>query len=55
MPFLTGRQSKLAKLLERLIREQILVEIEFSNGNFVYGTVDIFAQSSPFFYVILCS
>jgi hypothetical protein len=39
MPFLTGRQSKLAKLLEDLIFKQTLVEIEFFNGNVIYGTV----------------
>jgi len=46
MPFLTGRQSKLAKLLEKLIFEQILVEIEFFNGNVVYGTVVSYELSS---------
>ncbi|MEM1552161.1 MAG: hypothetical protein QW734_05545 [Candidatus Bathyarchaeia archaeon] len=38
-PFLTGRQSKLASLLELLIREQLPVELVLENGEAIYGTL----------------
>jgi len=39
MGFLTGRQSKLAALIEDVIRKQLEVEIVFSNGDVVYGKI----------------
>jgi len=39
MEFFTGRQSKLAKLMERAIRDHLEVEVELSNKQVIYGQV----------------
>jgi sRNA-binding regulator protein Hfq len=51
MAFLTGRQSKLAKLLEAAIREQLVVEVELANGEVLYGTVHGYEFSAHQFIV----
>jgi sRNA-binding regulator protein Hfq len=53
MAFLTGRQSKLAKLLEIAIREQLVVEVELANGEILYGTVHGYEFSTHQFIVTI--
>jgi len=51
MEFLTGRQSKLARLLENAIRDQLQVEIELFNGEVVYGTIVSYELSAKHLYI----
>jgi small nuclear ribonucleoprotein (snRNP)-like protein len=51
MEFLTGRQSKLARLLENAIRDQLQVEIELFNGEVVYGTIVSYELSVKHLYI----
>jgi hypothetical protein len=51
MPYLTGRQSKLAKLMETAIREQLVVEVELANGEVIYGTIHAY-EFSPHQFIL---
>ncbi len=51
--YLTGRQSKLAKLMEDAIREQRDVEVEMVNGEVHYGKIDGYELSANHFIVTL--
>lgn len=51
MPYLTGRQSKLAKLMEKAIRERLEVEVELANGEVIYGTVHSY-EFSPSQFIL---
>ena len=51
VPLFQDRHSKLVRLLERLVRDQLQVEIELSNGEVFYGTLSNFEFTSNYLII----
>lgn len=51
--YFTGKNSKLARLIEEAIRTQCPVEVDLANRETIYGTIDCYELSSQQFFIVI--